>query len=314
MRFARRFLHMFDGKPLLTVGITTRNRHDSLQRCVESLRHIEHLSPEILVFDDASDVPVAGTLAAHPRLRIIRDDRGSGYIVGRNTLMNQASADAVLLLDDDAALLEPAGLERALGILSRDSDVAAVAFAQATADGRPWPETMQPARGQTPRYIAAFIGFAHLLRRDVFLRLGGYRERFVFYGEEKEYCLRLLDRGLRVVYLPDALVIHAQHASGRTPQRYLRYVTRNDCLNALYNEPLRRIVWLIPARLALYFRMRARSGVDDPAGPLWILKEIAANAGAALRARKPVSRGTLAAWRRLRDGNAPYPPALESQP
>jgi GT2 family glycosyltransferase len=314
MRFAVRLPHMSDGKPLLTVGITTRNRHDSLQRCVESLRHIEHLSPEILVFDDASDVPAASTLTAQPRLRIIRDDRGPGNIVGRNTLMSQASADAVLLLDDDAALVEAAGIERALGILSRDSDVAAVAFAQANEDGQPWPETMQPARGQSPRYIAAFIGFAHLLRRDVFLRLGGYRERFVFYGEEKEYCLRLLDRGLRVVYLPDALVIHAQNASGRTPQRYLRYVTRNDCLNALYNEPLRRVVWLVPARLALYFRMRARWGVDDPAGLLWVLKEVAANAGAALRARKPVSRHTLAAWRRLRDGTAPYPPAIEQQP
>ena len=314
MPFAVRLPHMSEAKPVLTVGITTRNRHDSLQRCVESLRLLDHLSPEILIFDDASDVPVADTLIAQPRLRIIRDDRGPGNIVGRNTLMTQASADAVLLLDDDAALLEAAGIERALEILSRDSDVAAIAFAQANEDGRPWPETMQPGRGQSPRYVAAFIGFAHLLRRDVFLRLGGYRERFVFYGEEKEYCLRLLDHGLRVVYLPDALVIHAQDASGRTPQRYLRYVTRNDCLNALYNEPLRRVVWLVPARLALYFRMRARWGVDDPAGLLWILKEVAANAGAALRARKPVSRRTLAAWRRLRDGTAPYPPAIEQRP
>ena len=314
MLFVLRLPHMSEGKPLLTVGITTRNRHDSLQRCVESLRHLDHLSPEILIFDDASDVPVASTLTAQPRLRIIRDVRGPGNIVGRNTLMSQASAAAVLLLDDDAALLEAAGIERALEILSRDSDVAAVAFAQANEDGRPWPETMQPGRGQSPRYVAAFIGFAHLLRRDVFLRLGGYRERFVFYGEEKEYCLRLLDHGLRVVYLPDALVIHAQNASGRTPQRYLRYVTRNDCLNALYNEPLRRVVWLVPARLALYFRMRARWGVNDPAGLLWILKEVAANAGAALRARKPVSRRTLAAWRRLRDGTAPYPPAIEQRP
>jgi GT2 family glycosyltransferase len=314
MPFAVGLPHMSEAKPVLTVGITTRNRHDSLQRCVESLRLLDHLSPEILIFDDASDVPVADMLIAQPRLRIIRDDRGPGNIVGRNALMTQASADAVLLLDDDAALLAAAGIERALEILSRDSDVAAIAFAQANEDGRPWPETMQPGLGQSPRYVAAFIGFAHLLRRDVFLRLGGYRERFVFYGEEKEYCLRLLDRGLRVVYLPDALVIHAQDASGRAPQRYLRYVTRNDCLNALYNEPLRRVVWLVPARLALYFKMRARWGVNDPAGLLWILKEVAANAGAALRARKPVSRRTLAAWRRLRDGTAPYPPAIEQRP
>ncbi len=305
---------MSDVKPLLTVGITTRNRERSLQRCLESLRHISHLSPEILVFDDASDVRVTTTIAPQPRLRVIRDDRGPGNIVGRNTLMSEAAGGAVLLLDDDAALLEGAGVERALEILSRDGEVAAVAFAQANPDGRPWPETMQPARGQSSRYIAAYIGFAHLLRRDVFLRLGGYRESFVFYGEEKEYCLRLLDHGLGVVYLPDALVIHAQDESGRTPQRYLRYVTRNDCLNALYNEPLRRLVWLVPARLALYFRMRARWDVDDPGGLRWVVKEVAANARDAWRVRKPVSRRTLAAWRRLRDSDAPYAPPLERQP
>ena len=302
---------MNSAKPRLTVGITTRNRPASVTRCVESLRHIEHLAPEILVFDDASDVPVTTTLPPQPRLRIIRDDRGPGNIVGRNTLMAQASADAVLLLDDDAALLEAAGIERALAILSADTKVAAVAFAQANEDGRPWPETMQPARGQSPRYIAAFIGFAHMLNREVFLRLGGYRASFVFYGEEKEYCLRLLDRGFEVVYLPGALVVHAQDAAGRTPQRYLRYVTRNDCLNALYNEPLWRVAWLVPARLALYFRMRSQWKVADPAGLRWVLTEVAANAGAAWRERKPVSRQTLAAWRRLRDGHAPYPPPAE---
>ena len=300
--------------PRLTVGITTRNRPASLRRCVESLRHIAHLSPEILVFDDATDVPVSTVLTPHPGLRIIRDDRGPGNIVGRNTLMREASTDAVLLLDDDAALLEGPALERAHAILARDRTVAAVAFAQANDDGRPWPESMQPARGQSARYVAAFIGFAHLLRRDIFLQLGGYRERFVFYGEEKDYCLRLLDHQHAVVYLPDALVMHAQDASGRTPQRYLRYVTRNDCLNALYNEPFRRVVWLLPARVALYFRMRQRWKVSDPAGLRWVLKEVVANAGAAWRERKPVSRRTHEMWRRLRDTNLPYQPPVEQQP
>jgi GT2 family glycosyltransferase len=291
----------------LTVGITTRNRPVSLQRCVESLHHIEHLVPEILVFDDASDVPVLDVLRPHPRLRVIRNDRGPGNIVGRNALVAAATGDMVLLLDDDAALLDRAGIERAIEIIQDDRQVAAVAFAQANDDGTAWPETMQPGRGHSPRYVAAFIGFAHLLNRRVFLDLGGYRESFVFYGEEKEYCLRLLDRGYRVVYLPDALVVHAQDAAGRTPQRYLRYVTRNDCLNALYNEPAWRLLWLLPARMALYFKMRSEWRVHDPAGLRWILSELVTNAGTALRSRRPVSRRTLNAWRKLRDGAAPYP-------
>jgi GT2 family glycosyltransferase len=300
-------------RPRLTVGITTKNRQASLERCLASLRHIEHLAPEILVFDDASAEPVGAMLTGRPRVRIVRDDHGPGNIVGRNVLMRQASADAVLLLDDDAALLDGASIERALDVLSADETVAAVGFAQANSDGSSWPESMQPGRGQSVRYVAAFIGFAHLLRRDVFLQLGGYRESFVFYGEEKDYCLRLLDRGLSVVYLPDARVVHAQDVSGRTPQRYLRYVTRNDCLNAIYNEPLGRVVWLLPARLLLYFRMRRQWNVNDPGGWWWVLKEVAGNTGAAWRTRKPVSRRTQSAWRRLRDGPAPYSP-VERQP
>jgi len=298
---------MNESTPQLTIGITTRNRSASLRRCVESLVHIQHLEPEILVFDDASEVPAAETLKSHARVRIIRDDRGPGNIVGRNVLMKAARAQAVLLLDDDAALLSGESIERALRIIQSDRQVGAVAFAQANTDGTPWPEDMQPGRGTAPRYVPAFIGFAHLLNRALFIDLGGYRESFVFYGEEKEYCLRLLDRGYRVVYLPEALVVHAQDAAGRTPQRYLRYVTRNDCLHALYNEPVWRAMWLVPARLALYFRMRSRWGIDDPSGPRWIMTELVANAGAALRSRRPVSRQTRASWRRLRDGSAPYP-------
>jgi len=279
-----------------------------LLRCIDSLRYIEHLEPEIIVFDDASDVPARETLKSRPQVRIIRDDRGPGNIVGRNALMKAALAETVLLLDDDAALLNGSGVERGMRIIQSDRQVGAVAFAQANADGTPWPEGMQPGRGHTSRYVPAFIGFAHLLDRAVFLSLGGYRESFVFYGEEKEYCLRLLDRGHRVVYLPDALVVHAQDAAGRTPQRYLRYVTRNDCLHALYNEPMWRAMWLVPARLALYFRMRSRWGIHDPGGLRWIVSQIAENARAALRSRRPVSRQTRASWRRLRDGSAPYPP------
>src|SRR5262245_58250410 len=130
---------MSQPKPRLTVGITTRNRPASLLRCVESLQHLEHLAPEILVFDDASEIPASETLPPPPRLRIIRDDRAPGNIVGRNALMTEASANIVLLLDDDAALLDGASVARAMSVIQDDPKVAAVAFAQANVDGTAWP-------------------------------------------------------------------------------------------------------------------------------------------------------------------------------
>jgi glycosyltransferase involved in cell wall biosynthesis len=77
--------------PAVTVGITTRNRADTLRRCVASLHHIAHLAPEVLIFDDASEPPAEvqlRDLRPAVRVRILRDERGVGYIAGRNRLVS----------------------------------------------------------------------------------------------------------------------------------------------------------------------------------------------------------------------------------
>jgi GT2 family glycosyltransferase len=294
---------MTEHAPSLSVGITTRNRPESLLGCLRSIRFVAHLSPDVVVFDDASSIPAEEQVAGHVLpvpIRIIRDDRGPGYIVGRNRLVRESAASAVLLLDDDSQLLDNGAVEQALRLLDGDDRVAAVAFAQADRHGAAWDAALQASRSDESCYVPSFIGFAHLLRKDVFARLGGYRESFEFYGEEKEFCLRLMEAGYRTVYLPDALIVHEPDQAGRSKKRYLRYVTRNDCFNALYNEPWWRLVWLLPARLALFFRMRRAWDVDDRWGWAWIVRELAANAGAIVRDRRPVSPETVELWKRLR--------------
>jgi GT2 family glycosyltransferase len=293
----------------LTIGITSRERPLAIVRCLESLAAVAHLDPEVIVFDDGSPVPVAEQIGSKKfavRYRVIRDERAPGNIVGRNRLVREAAAPRVLLLDDDAALLENGAIERALAVMETDANVAAVAFAQADRQGTPWDGAMQPSRSRQSCVVPAYIGFAHLLRREVFLSLGGYRESFVFYGEEKDYCLRLIDGGYRTVYLPDALVVHEPDGGGRSTQRYLRYVTRNDCFYSLYNEPLTRAVWMVPARLMIYFRMRRTLKVRDRWGWAWVARELATNAGAIARDRRPVSRATVDHWKRLRHQPEPY--------
>ena len=185
---------------LLSVGITTRNRPDALRACVASLPVIARFHPEILLFDDGSTVPAETQVADIPvAVRVIRDTASPGYIVGRNRLVTEATGAFVLLLDDDTRLLSAESVEAAIGVLRADPRVAAVAFAQAEADGRPWPAHMQPSVARVPAVVPSFIGFAHLLRRSVFLELSGYRESFEFYGEEKDYCLRLIDAGLELL-------------------------------------------------------------------------------------------------------------------
>jgi len=291
----------------LTVGITTRNRPDSLGACLESMRLIAPLDPEILVFDDGSTPAASGATGA-PALpvRFIRDGSAPGYIVGRNRLVAEAQGTFVLLLDDDTRLLSLESVESAIRVMRSDARAGAVAFAQAESDGRPWPERMQPSPVRAPSVVSSFIGFAHLVRRTAFLALSGYRESFEFYGEEKDFCLRLIDAGYQTIYLPQALVAHVVDGASRDRRRYLRCVSRNDCLNTLYNDPLWRLVWMLPARFALYFRMRRTWKIDDPWGGAWLARDLVSRIPRVWKERRPVSRATLARWRALRSRPAAY--------
>jgi GT2 family glycosyltransferase len=292
---------------VLTIGITTRNRPDALRACLDSLRIVSALHPEVLVFDDGSETPVTNAAnAGHVDIRVIRDIASPGYIVGRNRLVREAAGVFVLLLDDDTRLRSVEDIESAIGILDQDARAAAVAFAQANADGSPWPEGSQPSRARVPSVIPSFIGFAHMLRRSTFLSLGGYRESFEFYGEEKDFCLRLIDAGYRTVYLPEAFISHVPDLGGRSRTRYLRFVTRNDCLNALFNDPASRLWWTLPGRYLRYFQMRRRSKIADPWGWAWLAREIVRVATSDGFRRTPVSRDTVKTWQSLRIAPAPY--------
>ncbi len=298
----------------LTIGITTRNRPAALRRCLESIAGVLGAAAtpgpdiEVLVFDDNSDVPASEQLAgASPTaVRVIRDDRGVGYIAGRNALVRAATHALVLLLDDDAVVLDARAIEKAVEVLERDPGVAAVAFAQAEHDGRPWPESMQAGRGQVAATVPSFIGFAHLIRRNVFLGLGGYRDDFISYGEEKEFCLRLMEAGHRVVYLPDALVGHVVDPGERDQRRYVRFAIRNDCLMSLYNEPWPLVVVGLPVRLLRFRRMAASIAGGDAEGLRWILGELRRAFAGVRRRRRAVSWTTIRKWRRLSRTVVPY--------
>src|ERR1700687_3769784 len=86
----------------LTVGIATRNRPDSLRRCLASIALIDDLVTEVIVVDDASDPPIGPVLQQVPeaiakKTRIIALPQGEGYIVGRNRMMRLGANQALLI-------------------------------------------------------------------------------------------------------------------------------------------------------------------------------------------------------------------------
>ena len=194
----------------LTIGITTRDRPEALQRCLRSIAVVAHLSPEVLVFDDASSTPVSDRIAAWDvpvPVRVLRDDRAPG-VHRRSQSAGARGLGARRVADGRRCGIAAADGRSSVrcGCSTPTARLAAVAFAQCDRDRRQVGRKDAAGPSRVACYVAAFIGFAHLIRRDAFIAVGGYRESFEIYGEEKELCLRLIEAGYRTVYLPDALV------------------------------------------------------------------------------------------------------------
>src|SRR4029453_15390499 len=56
--------------------------------------------------------------------------------------------------------------------------------------------------------------------RHVWNRMGGFDERYIpAYYEETDYFMRLWERGLRVVFDPDAVLLHYEFASSASVEK-----------------------------------------------------------------------------------------------
>src|ERR1700722_4781411 len=174
-----------------TVVITTRNRCPDLRKAVASAL-MQTARPEVMVIDDGSTDGTSNVITREfPSVRLHRSEQSLGLIVQRNRAARLATGDILFSLDDDAVFSTPTVVETTL----REFDhprVGAVAI--------PFVEVNRGSlvlqKAPSPEEVYArydFIGTAHALRRDVFLRLSGYREILFHQGEEEDYCIRMIN-------------------------------------------------------------------------------------------------------------------------
>ncbi|MGD1896815.1 MAG: glycosyltransferase family 2 protein [Phormidesmis sp.] len=295
--------------PLLSICITTRNRPQELIKCLNSISKLRGINFEVVVSDDASDKPVFSQIidAVAPsviaKARLIRFEENIGLIAARNELAKLARSPYILSLDDDAILYKPDVIYKAIKILERDSAIGAIALTQSGEDGTLLPKGKQPAPVDYPCIACSYIGFGHIIRRDLFLSLGGYRSIFWYGYEEAEYAKRMLDRGFNVLFLPDVGIIHYHSPIGRSQLKHMRNGCRNKCLAAIYNEPFLMAAASIPSRLVHYFVSRGKvckeHNISDEGGMRWLVQEISQNFLAVWRERKALKWTTYFRWRQI---------------
>jgi GT2 family glycosyltransferase len=237
--------------------------HEPLEMMREAVRSLlEQTMPpqEILVFNNSPTADIS-LFGPDVPVRAIGDGTNRGYVAGISSADRASSAEYLLVLNPDARL-EPAGLERLVSTAERDPDTAIVGAQILLADGvrcnagdNPLhPSGIcvsgrygEPREHGEPRDVATISGACWLIRRSAIAAAGGLVEEMFLYYDEADLCWRSRLAGLRVVFCPEAVVLHNYEFSRHKFKWFL--LERNRLFCVLANYERRTLALLAPALL-----------------------------------------------------------------
>jgi len=207
-----------DSAPLVSVCLTHHNRPDFLQQALDSIEKQDYPNFEVVLVDDGSSNPAALKLLERlePVFRakgwqlIKQENRYQGAAINRAA--KQARGIYLKLMDDDN-IAKP----HELSSFVRAAEATGAAIVTCMLDG--FYGDTAPVRGQKPAYRYLFIGRAiavgafqnafgdnnALIRREVFLALGGYCEDYGRGFTDWEFFARAALKGYRIETIPEAL-------------------------------------------------------------------------------------------------------------
>ena len=237
---SHRFIHaLAQPATLVSIIIPTRDRVRLLKRCVESIRAVTEYQPfEIVVVDNDSTEPE--TLAflhdaeADNSIRVVVDAGPFNYSRLNNRAATKARGDVLVFLNNDTEIDDPTWLTEMVSHAAR-AEVGAIGARLWYPDGtlqhggvvlglggvagHAFPHIPRGHPGYFNRAMlqqncSAVTGACMAVRKIVFEELGGFDEENLGVSfNDIDLCLRLTQRGYRIVWTPYANLIHHESAS-----------------------------------------------------------------------------------------------------
>lgn len=239
-------MNISDEIPTLSISIVNTDNRELLRKCLITIANtVRRTSYEAIVVDNASTDGSADMVAAEfPCVRLIRNATRQGYGSSHNRAIGISRGRFVLILNEDMEMLDAAidtmvmqaAQQPNLGalgcrILNPDGSLQHSCFNFPTI-GQELFETIFPYTLVLPtshirsklyhwphdrfREVDIVVGCCMLVPRNVIERVGTFDPSFFVYSEEHDWCKRMKKAGLRVVFTPDAEMIHY---GGQTSKR-----------------------------------------------------------------------------------------------
>lgn len=228
-----------DPAPLVSVVIPTRDRKDLLGACINGLdRATSYRNKEVIILDNDSAESETkayfASLSQRSDIRIVPAPGPFNYPRLINLGASHARGEFLMTLNNDIEAFEPDWLNEMVSQVSRpgvglvgclllypDSSVqhAGVIVGLSGVAGHMYADAAPGDPGYAGRIyvtqdLSAVTGACQLMRRALFERLGGLDERNLAVAyNDIDFCLRVREAGLRVIYTPHARLLHRHSAT-----------------------------------------------------------------------------------------------------
>lgn len=250
----------------LSVIIVTWNSRADIDKCLDSVYAQAIADIEVIVVDNASRDDSAELLQKRQeRPVLILNKMNMGYARATNQGLGKAAGDHILLLNPDT-VVQPDAFARMLSFMESNPMVGALGPQLLNSDG-----TIQPSCREFPRPIHLFYDFSGLsrifprhskfgswrmgyfdhqslrevdqpmgacllIRRTALQQIGPMDdERFPMFLNEVDWCYRLKQKAWKIMFFPEARVIHLQGVSIKK-DRLTMTVTSHRSLAAYFEK------------------------------------------------------------------------------
>ncbi|MFH0933487.1 MAG: glycosyltransferase, partial [Nitrospirota bacterium] len=202
----------------ISIIIPTYNSAQVLRKCLESLgsQTISSEGYEVIVVDDGSTDGTRDIVAKYPAQYIYQQNRGPAAT--RNYGVSQAQGEIILFTDADCEP-QPNWIEEMIEPMN-DNQVVGVKGTYKTRQKELVARLVQIEyehkyeRMKKFKYIDFIDTYSAGYRKDIFLKYGGFDERYPKASvEDQEFSFRLSRDGYKMVFNPEAVVYHKHSAS-----------------------------------------------------------------------------------------------------
>ncbi|SEP54852.1 glycosyltransferase family 2 protein [Flavobacterium urocaniciphilum] len=201
--------------------IVTYNGTRWIEKC---LQNIVNQCEVIVVDNNSTDNTVELITKKFPQVQILLQDKNWGFGVANNIGISHAlklGADAVFLLNQDAYAQEKC-IENLITVCEKNPEYGIISPVHLNGDGTALDYTFQKITYMSNiisdlifknesdlMYENTFVNAAAwLLPKKTLLTVGGFDPLFFLYGEDDNYCQRVLYHGLKIGITTKSVIFH----------------------------------------------------------------------------------------------------------